>query len=59
MLKIKMFVWLTVNNTLKFKQSAISLQTEAIDKILVSKNYKVWMKERQTSYHEKVLYLLT
>ena len=41
MLKIKMFVWLTVNNTLKFKQSAISLQTEAIDKILVSKNYKV------------------
>ena len=59
MLKIKMFVWLTVNNTLKFKQSAISLQTEAIDKILVSKNYKVWMKERQTSYHKKVLYLLT
>ena len=54
-----MFVWLTVNNTLKYKQSAISLQTEAIDKILVSKNYKVWMKERQTSYHEKVLYLLT
>ena len=59
MLKIKMFVWLTVNNTLKYKQSAISLQTEAIDKILVSKNYKVWMKEHQTSYHKKVLYLLT